>query len=212
MRVQDLFKAPDGSGIFNHKIAMHIASLPSTQTQRVTENGKTVTFYDVKMELGGDIYDWELSQAQMTRIFTKTSKGQSEVNWQAQEGEAVNVWYATPKGSGHPYYLAEPIPATGSVVGGTPPAPAVTPSVVAQKPKFAPTSAPRRAGDTPVWDGTPRQGNFRAGTAGVFQAIISNPNVNPLEEDVLRAALVLAAKYAVELRKVAAQTEAATAD
>lgn len=216
-KVQDLFKSPDGSDVLDVKIPMRIITLPNSPVEEKTAKGTTITVFPVSMEFQGAEFEWKLNQAQMERIFTRTKKNTGEVLWKAREGDIVNVWYASPKGQGRAYYIAEA--ATGTQDAGTEPDMAAevaqvfnegvmtgtsTASVqVKAKPKFF--KAPAK--EETKWDGTPRQNSFRQGLAGMEQAILSNPNVNPLDPAHVLAAREVAEQEVRYVRSRAPQLE-----
>lgn len=198
MKVQDLFKNADGSRLLNKKITMTIRALPDAPVQKQTQKGNTIDVFPVQMELGGQLYDWELNASQMERIFTKTNRETNAITWRAAVGDTVNVWYATPKTSGGFAYFASEPAETGALVDTAAAAEDVFgdgPQHTAQKtpapikPRFVPTSR----GPKTEWDGTPRQSSFRQGLAGMIQAILSNPNINPKAADDVAFAHQLAA-------------------
>jgi hypothetical protein len=218
--VQELFKAADGSKILDNKIAMVIASLPTEPVTKTLPTGKEITYFDVKMDLDGSRYTWECDPKQFAQRFVKSDKTGKEY-WRAHEGEIVNVWYASNKTTpSRPYYAVEPavkdqsvgMPAAfdvfddGEMVAHvTAPAAAAQPvtSPVPYKQKFAPST---RA-EQPKWDGSPRQSSFRQGLAGMLQAILSNPNINPLEESNIEAAKNLAEQLVKYVRVEALRLE-----
>lgn len=217
MKVQDLFKNADGSNILNKKITMVIHSLPDSPVQKQTKKGNTIDVFPVQLEKEGQLYDWELNASQMERIFTKTDRQTNAITWRAVAGDTVNVWFATPKGSGgFPYFAAEPT-ATGATVdtaaaaeevfgdgpqhssppqNGAPNATIVGGKVVPIKPRFVPVSR----GPKTEWDGTPRQSSFRQGLAGMIQAILSNPHINPTAAEDVEFAHQLAAAEVEHVR------------
>lgn len=222
-RVQDLFKRPDGGKLLDVKLLMTIDHLPSEPVQKETTPGTHVTVYPVIMNHQGESYEWDLNEAQMKRIFVKSDKA-GNVTWSARTGDSVNVWYASPKKvGGNPYYLAEPCNDSvttqqevsavfsesddGELTPKLPTAP--------KKATFAKTyrTAPAGAvgGDT-KWDGTPRQGNFRAGYAGILQSILCNPNVNPLDDEQREKAHIITAQEVVRVRYESKALEASTQD
>lgn len=89
---------------------------------------------------------WELDEKQINRIFKNEYKG--KIEWEAKDGEDVDVMYCTSKSGGRDYYNA--VPSDGST-----PEPAKREVV---KPASVPS--PER---TVEWGGTPRQASFRSG-------------------------------------------------
>jgi hypothetical protein len=220
-KLQDLFKKPDGSKLLDVKLFMTILDLPTEPIQKETKTGTIVTVFPVRLEYSGNTYDWELSADQMARIFRKTTKA-GQVTWQASVGDTINVWYASNASNPQrPYYAAEPAgeaPANVDMAetavqvfedGELKPVVAPVAPVAPVKPKFVPAKG---RGEEPKWDGTPRQGNFRAGQAGLLQALISNPNVNPFDEEQLERAFQLSQRLVVAVRKSAKNLEESTQD
>lgn len=160
---------------------MQIVDLPTVAVEKETDKGTKILVFPCKLSLEGQIYDWELNAGQVSRIFTKTDKATNAITWEGKSGDIVNVWYATPKGAGkYPYYAAEPAE-DGNVNVATTATEmfSATPS----KPAFVKTGGFRKTGEKVEWDGTPRQSSFRQGLAGMMQAILSNPNINPLDKE-----------------------------
>lgn len=205
MKVQDLFKNADGSRMLDKKITMTIRSLPDAPVQKQTEKGNTIEVFPIQMELDGKLYDWELNAKQVERIFTKTNRETNAITWRGAAGDTVNVWYATPKtAGGFAYFAAEPTnevntAAAAAEIFGDGPQHTAPKTTAAPKPRFVPTSR----GEKTQWDGTPRQSSFRQGLAGMIQAILSNPNINPRSAEDVAFAHELAAAEVEHVRVTA---------
>ena len=202
-KVQDLFKRADGSKLLDVKLRMQLKEIPSEPIIKTTLTGEELKLFPLTLEYNGEQYEWELNDKQLSRIFTKTTKS-GDVTWQAKPGDIVNVWYASNKKMpSRPYYDAEPD--TNEALLGVAAAEDVF-DLVPEKKTLVPTPKPHfvktsRASSTETkWDGTPRQSSFRQGYAGMIQAILCNPSINPRNPEDITFALSLAREMVKEVR------------
>ncbi len=239
-KVQDLFKKPDGSKLLDVKLLMKIVDIPTTSVDIKTDKGTFVTLFQCKMEHQGQMYDWDLSPAQLSRIFTKTARTGAVV-WNARNGDLCNVMLSTPKGAGKfPYYDAEAVAGTAPDGEMTPVQPSVdladaaddvfgdpmdsaekvevyqegvkvAVAPVAPKPGFVKTNRFSKP-DAPQWDGTPRQSGMRMAVAGLRQALYSNPNINPKSEEDVNWVRTFVSAEVLNVREVANELEASLKD
>jgi hypothetical protein len=208
-KLQDLFKPAGGPELLDVKLKMKIESFPVEGVDKPTKTGGTVTVWPVKLSREGVTYDWELNAAQVARIFSKTSKA-GDVTWQAAEGDIVNVWYATnQKAGGYNYFAAEAADEADEDMVE------VAQKTFQQKPQFAKKGAAPR-GSAPTgetkWDGSPTLGNLRAGIAGIYQSILSNPNVNPFAPEQRTEALAISIEEMLKIRMAAKAQEESLED
>ncbi len=104
MRLQDYFKAPSGAELLDTPIAFELLEEPKTHKIETKYGDK----YAVKLKhfVTGELCDFELDEAQIGRVFSRTSKD-GKTLWEAQVGDNVDIQKKSPKGEGRPYWIAE---------------------------------------------------------------------------------------------------------
>jgi hypothetical protein len=221
-KAQDLFVKPDKSKLLDVKLLMEVVEMPTEPTIETSEDGKSTyeNFY-VKLSHQGQVYDLKLNAAQITRIFTHRGKS-GEIFWKAKAGDVINFWYASnQKMPQRPYFAAEPVKdGKVSMVAAAEevftPASSVSEGPEGQveapkaKPTFAKSNAFRK--EEPKWDGTPRESGFRQARAGLLQAILSNPLVDPFDDETVKKACARADELVAENRKAAKKLEQTITD
>lgn len=215
-KLQELFVRPDKTKILDTKLLMTVVDMPSAPVIETSEDGtKQYENFYVKLSHQGQTYDLKLNPDQMARIFTHKKKT-GEVFWQAKAGDSIYFWYASnQKMPSRPYFAAEPVREGDTVANALAVfgedgemTPVMAPAATPKKPTFAKSNAGgyRRAEET-KWDGTPRQSGFRQARAGLLQAILSNPNVDPFSDKHVEMAGKLADRLVAENRVAAKALE-----